>query len=276
MEIQWPLVLFTLVAGAGAGTLAAAGAGEFLGAGRRARFLAGVIALILLVAGGLCSLAHLGQAGNVMAAVTNLGSFSGISLELIALAVAVVVALVYVLVAGREGGASKVVGVLGIAVGLAFAYLSGHGYEAVASRPAWAVLPLSLSYLLSSVATGAFVFVALQRLQGDDADAARTPVLLATIVAALSAVSYVIYAVMVPLGDSVALFWGGAVLVGGVVAAAAGVFAYMRGSAAVVWLALIAALAGGLAFRVVMWMAGSAYLPNLFDIASQDRGLFPL
>lgn len=276
MDIQWPLVLFTLLSGTGAGTLVAAGISEFLGASSKTRFLAGIVSLLLLAAGGLFSVAHLGQAGNFMAAISNIGSLSGISLELISLGVAVVVALVYALVTARDGNASKVIGIVGIVAGAAFAFLSGHGYEAVTVRPAWATPALSLSYLLNALTAGGFVFIALQSVKSDDAGAVKRLALVVGIAAALQAVAYLAYGILAPLGNTSVLHWGGAVLVGGLVSLAIGILIYIKGSSAAAWVGVAAALAGGLAFRAVMWLVGQAYLPNLFDIASQNRGLFPM
>ena len=79
MDIQWPLVVFGLLAGCGGATLAFVGLSEFLGIGRNARRPAALAALALLMVGGCASVAHLAQPANIMAAAANVLSLSGIS-----------------------------------------------------------------------------------------------------------------------------------------------------------------------------------------------------
>ena len=275
MGIEWPLTLFTVVAGAGAGSLAFAGVGEFFGAGKKARSVAAVLAIVLLVAGGCLSLLHLGNPANFMAAATNLFSFSPISLELIFLGLGVIVAVVYLVLVNRESGASKALGVVGILAGVAFAYASGHGYEVIAARPAWATPALTFSYALGELALGGFLFLALQGAFKDEDGSVKKVALVVAVVAALETVAYLAYGAMSPIGDNAALFWGGAVAVGGVIAVVAGLVAWLKGNAAMAWLGVIAVAAGAIAFRAVMWLAGSMDLPSFFDLAANSRGLFP-
>jgi len=268
------LILFTIVAGTGAGVLAFAGIGEFFGTSKKARFVAAIAALILFVVGGLLSLLHLGNPANFMQAAANLFSFSPISMELIFLGLGVIVAIIYLVVVNREGVASKALGVCGIIVGVLFAYFSGHGYEVIAIRPAWATPVLTLSYMLSALTIGGFLFLVFQVIFKDEKAAIKKVALVVTIVAALSLILYIVYGATAPLGDNAALFWGGAVVVGAI-AAIAGLLAYMRNMDAMVYVGVLAALIGGIAFRAVMWLAGSAFLPNFFDVAAHSRSLFP-
>ena len=92
MAIQWPLVIFSLLAGAGGALLAFVGLSGVLGLAKKARVPAAVGALVLLVVGGCASVAHLAQPANIMAAAANVFSFSGISVELIMLGVNAIVA----------------------------------------------------------------------------------------------------------------------------------------------------------------------------------------
>ncbi|MCL1847660.1 MAG: dimethyl sulfoxide reductase anchor subunit [Coriobacteriia bacterium] len=275
MGIEWPLVLFTVFAGAGAGVLAFAGLGEFLGAGKKARFIASILALVLLVVGGCLSLLHLGNASNFMAAATNLFSFSPISLELIFLGLGVVVAIIYLVLVNRESSASKALGVIGIVIGVLFCYASGHGYEVIAVRPAWSTPALTFSYALSALALGGFLFLALQMLFKDEATSVKKMAMVVLVVAALETILYVAYGALAPLGESAAIFWVGAVIVGGVVAVVAGVLAWMKNNAGMAWIGLLTVLIGAIAFRAVMWLAGSMLIPSFFDLAANSRGLFP-
>jgi len=276
MGIEWALVLFTLVAGAGAGILVFAGVGEFFGASKKTRFIAGIASLALFIVGGCLSLLHLGNPGNFMEAAANLMSFSPISLELIFLGFGAVVAIVYIVVANREGMASKIVGVIGIVVGLIFMYVSGHGYEVVATRFAWATPALSISYLLTSLTLGGFLFLLLQVLFKDEAAGMKKVALVVLIVAVLETIALAAYGALAPLGSSAALFWSAAVVIGGIVAIAAGYIVYMKNMEIMVYVGAGAVLIGAVAFRAVMWLAGSSYIQSFFDIAEHSRSLFPL
>ncbi|MDR1015238.1 MAG: dimethyl sulfoxide reductase anchor subunit [Coriobacteriales bacterium] len=275
MAVEWPLLLFTIIAGAGAGILAFAGLGEFLGASRKSRFVAAIISLTLLVVGGLASLPHLENPANFMSAATNLFSFSPISLELIFLGLCAIVAIVYLVVVNREGSASKTVGIIGIVCGVVFAYVSGHGYEVIAVRAAWATPALTLSYLLSALTLGGFLFLTMQVALKDDATCAKKLVLVVLVVAALQTVLYVVYAATAPLEGAAMIMWLGGVVVGGVIAVVAGLLVWMKNMGTMVYLGALAALIGGISFRVVMWLAAAPYIPGFFDLAAQNGGLFP-
>ena len=277
MAVEWSLLLFTVIAGAGAGMLAFAGAGEFLGASKKARFISAIIAVVLMVAGGCVSLLHLGNPINFMAAATNLLSFSPISLELIFLGLGVIVAVVYIVLVNRESNASKILGGIAIVIGAIFAYVSGHGYEVIAVKFAWATPTLTLSYLLSALTLGGFLFLALQVAFKDEEVSIKKIALVALIVAALSTILYAGYGIAAPLGDNAILFWIGSFVVGGLITLAAAVLLYLRmkNIQVLVYVGLATALIGGIIFRAVMWLAGSTYILNFFDLGLNNRSLWP-
>ena len=101
MEIQWPLVLFSLIAGTGGSLFAFVALSELLGGKEKTRFAATVTSLVLIVAGGCLSMLHLASPQNAFAALTNIFSFSGISIELMLLGLTFVVALAYAIVVKR-------------------------------------------------------------------------------------------------------------------------------------------------------------------------------
>jgi anaerobic dimethyl sulfoxide reductase subunit C (anchor subunit) len=276
METQWPLVAFTLLAGSGAGVLAFSGISEFFDIQKRTRSAALIAALVLLVAGGIASVFHLGHPANVMSAAGRLFSGSPISLELLFLGLAVVVAAVYLVVARRGGKALKGIGVAAVIVSLALAYACGHGYEVIGSRPGWATPALGFAYCASGLTVGGFLFLALTVALKEDAAAVRKLAAVAAAVAAVETVAFVAYGLSVPLGENALLFWGGAVIVGGIVAVLAGSALFARQSlGALSYVGLAAALVGGVCFRVLMWALGSPAFPNAFDLANNARGLFP-
>ena len=126
MAIQWPLVLFSLLAGAGGAMLAFAGLSQLLGGSRTVRRRAVWCALALFVIGGLCSVAHLASPLNAISAVTNLLSFSGISIELMLLGASFIAGAAYLVLTREEGrdGAVRVVAVLAVIFGVAIMLLN--------------------------------------------------------------------------------------------------------------------------------------------------------
>ena len=85
MDIQWPLVLFSLIAGTGGSLFAFVALTELVGGKDKTRFAATVTVLVLIVVGGCLSMLHLASPQNAFAALTNIFSFSGISIELMLL-----------------------------------------------------------------------------------------------------------------------------------------------------------------------------------------------
>ena len=158
--IQWPLVLFSLLAGAGGCAFAFAGASEFVGGTKRARFAVGVVSLVLVVVGGLFSVLHLASPQHVMAAVRHVFSFSGVSVELMVLGLVVVVGVAYLVLSKRSGvdGARKGFAVAGIVLGLLLAFVTGHGYV-ISAKAAWFTEILPIAYLGTSLAAGALLFL---------------------------------------------------------------------------------------------------------------------
>ena len=103
MDIQWPLVLFSLIAGTGGSLFAFVGLSQLIGGKEKTRSIATVCALVLIVIGGCLSMLHLASPQNAFAALTNIFSFSGISVELMLLGLTFVAALAYIIVVKRCG-----------------------------------------------------------------------------------------------------------------------------------------------------------------------------
>lgn len=277
IDIQWPLVLFTVVAGMGAGVLVAAGAMQLLDkkADAKVQFVATAVSLALLAVGGCFSLLHLAVPGNVMAAVYNIGSFSGISLELITLGIIFILAAVFAILQKRESeGALKVVAVLGVVSALLFMYFSGHGYV-LESRPAWNTEMLPLAYLGTALASGVFAYgLVLAFAKGEESDfcAFKKMALVAGVVCAVCCAAYAVFLVgAVEVLPTIA-FWGGLVLFGIVGALGVGVFAGMKlepaNAKALMAGGFVVDLIAVFAVRVVMWQTSDCFL-DLFATAVQ-------
>ncbi|WP_080797587.1 DmsC/YnfH family molybdoenzyme membrane anchor subunit [Arabiibacter massiliensis] len=276
--IQWPLVLFTVIAGAGYGAMATAGVARLANRQNEAtRKTALIVVLALLVVGGLMSVFHLAHPERFMGAIANLLSFSGIALELISLAVGVVVAFLFLVFAstGNKAG-EKVMAACSIAVGVVAAFLQGYAYFEVAAQPGWHSLALTFGYLFTSLAAGALIYVAVAAFRKDDEAALRLTGILAVALAALAALSCIAYAASLGAAGLLA----NAALVVAVLTvvcelAAAGLgtwFAFKKRSLPLVVAAAVAALAASIAVRALMWVVAS-YGFNFIWEAAANRGL---
>ncbi|PWM44630.1 MAG: hypothetical protein DBX43_01795 [Coriobacteriia bacterium] len=275
--IQWPLVLFSLLAGAGGCAFAFAGASEFVGGTKRARFVVGVVSLVLVVVGGLFSVLHLASPQHVMAAVRHVFSFSGVSVELMVLGLVVVVGVAYLVLSKRSGvdGARKGFAVAGIVLGLLLAFVTGHGYV-ISAKAAWFTEILPIAYMGTSLAAGALLFL-LVSLAADKEFSAKpwgVPVLAASIVGAVTIVAYLAYLQSAGFDvTSQALVTGLAVVCGIVVAIGCSI-AILRCAAGgnrqtltvLAAVGFVGALAGGLAVRLLMWLFSEGFM-ELFEAA---------
>lgn len=86
-KIQWPLVLFSMLAGCGGCAFAFASIANAMGESTSVTLFVTVVAFVLVIVGAICSMMHLATPKHAFAAVTHLLSFSGISVELIMLGV---------------------------------------------------------------------------------------------------------------------------------------------------------------------------------------------
>ena len=115
MEIQWSLVLFTALSGAGAWLVACAGIDAFKGLARKTVVPAIVVGIALIVIGGLASATHLSHVDRIMAVLAH--PAPGIFLEALLLGIDVVVAVVFLLLyrRGASAGACKALGAVAVA-----------------------------------------------------------------------------------------------------------------------------------------------------------------
>ena len=142
MEIQWPLLIFSVLLGVTSGSFVFLAVGELRGKFREVRFSGALIALICLAVGGCVSVLHMGHPERATHLLGNLGS--GLSKELFVVAIMGVIALVYLVLAKKDyPGVSKVFGVLGGIVGLVLPFVAGSSYL-IAARPAWDSIALPL------------------------------------------------------------------------------------------------------------------------------------
>jgi len=276
MTIQWSLVLFSLLAGTGGCAFVYVAVSEFTNSGATARFTVTLVALILTLLGGCASVAHLALPQNMMAAVRNIGSFSGISIELILIGIVALLMVVYMIIVKREVAATarKVVGVLGLIAGLLLAFFTGHGYV-LQAQPTWNTQALPFAYLGTALAAGAFLYAVFATVQSkEDVDKMALPVGIGAIIGTLSILIYIFAIGLEKAGSEPLVLWGGLVLCGCVAEVLCAVLALTKkalGNPLIVpVVGLAAAFVGALSIRALMWLVGSGFM-LLFDTASGPR-----
>ena len=277
-KIQWPLVLFSMLAGCGGCCFAFAGVAGALGESTTVTLWATGISLVLVVVGAVCSMMHLATPRHAFAAVTHLLSFSGISVELIMLGVvsALMVAYGAACLWFDNELVRLVLGMAGALAGVVLAFVTGHGYL-ISSKPTWNTKKLPLAYTGTALVAGGFLYAVVSVATGG-VWAMELPVkLLLAVCAVFSAVTVAAY--LGHLGMQTAkknptLFWVGIVVCGLVVplACAAILLAPLPSMAfvAVAAVGFVAAMAGGLSLRMLMWIVGAGFL-FFFEDAQANR-----
>lgn len=284
MDIQWPLLIFGLLAGLGMGCLAVASAGILIGKLRELTSSLLWVSLVSLAVGGCISALHMGHMGRVFYVLSNLSS--GISKELIATAVAgvILIALLAVTWRGTIGAAAKVLAVCGLAIAVILPLVTGAAYVEGA-RPAWNTPFLPLMYLGAAAAMGLFcsyLVAVAKKVSAGELKLLGKAAFVAVAAFAVCVALYVGAVAMAPYpdpsrsaarllsGDLAPLFWGVVVVLGlavPLVAAGRAVFAKaqastaaLEGSASVAFVAVafIALLAGSAAIRAIMYLLGSS------------------
>lgn len=266
MSIQWPLLVFSLLAGSGGALLAFTGVAEATGVAKKTRNAAVACALVLLVVGGCASVVHLAQPANIMAAAANVFSFSGISVELIMLGVNVIVGVAYLIASRKEASSSVMRGiaVVGVIAGVVMTFVVGNGYV-MQSQPNWNTALLPLAYTGSGLACGGALYCAIMAAFKEDIAEFKLVGVVAIVAIVIQLAACAAYGAVVASAIDAALYWGGCVGVGSVVALACAIFA--RKTPLAWWAVFAAALVGGIALRAAMWLAGTGFI-DMFSLAA--------
>ena len=144
MEIQWALVLFTVVSGAGAWLFAFSMLGSLLKKDAAPGKMETITAFVLVAVGGCMSVMHLSHVDRILEALNH--PTSGIFIEAAMIGVLCVILAVYFVLLARNSSekARTAVGVLGLLVGMVFTYACGSSYL-MEARPAWQTVTLPLA-----------------------------------------------------------------------------------------------------------------------------------
>jgi len=277
MEIQWPLVFFTLLAGLGAGTFAMVAISEWWGKAERARLPGAVTVLVALAAAGVASVLHLGHPERIFNALGHVGS--GIFFEMLLIGLTGLAAVAYILAlrAGSSAATRKGIATVGLVLAAMLAFIVGYSYV-LPSRPAWNTLLLPLLFIASAAVLGCFCFYLWAALRGADEGTIaglNRATLIALAAQAVLLIAFLVHLAASPFpnptrsplrllaGDLALVFWVGLVLIGLLVP---GLLAMRSrtgkasGLAPVVAaaLGLICVVVGGIALRAPMYVLGTS------------------
>lgn len=249
MDIQWPLVLFTLFSSMGGCLFVFVGLNEFTKKSEVSGFVPGLVAGILAIVGGLCSVFHLEHVERIMNALSR--PTSGIFVEAVLIGCLVVCVAVYLICLKRNVQTGvKAFAVLGMIFGIALSFMAGHSYimEAVEK---WSTELLPLGYLLTALPMGAGLYWALAC---KDEKSGKFMAMCTLVCGALALIGTLAYAGAVDAftGQSMMVVIGG-LLLSGVAPIVCGVIGLKAPKEAYGWAAFACATIGALLFRVLMW-----------------------
>ena len=285
MELQWPLILFTTLTAWACGVFGAQGVLALKGAGKKSQQLLAVVSCVLLALGGIAVFFHLQHWERIFNGFGHITS--GITQELIAIVVFVVVAVAYFVMARKsdDGGTlPKWIAWVAIAISVILAAVCAHSYM-MPARPAWDSVFEVLSIVGAAFLLGPATCAVVLAAKGEDADACGLPAVAGSAIGAVCTAAYAAFIQMsagsftevgnyfdptrptramvdasAALGDQVVLLWLGAVVVGAVAPLACAIIAKRKNDANS-WklfgaVAVVAALVGAVCLRVAFYNAG--------------------
>lgn len=260
MEVQWALVLFTVVSGTGAWLFAWSSIQALARRGELPAKTEAVIAFVLLVVGGCLSVLHLKHVDRIFEALNH--PTSGIFVEAAMIGVMCVIVAVYfiLLVRNSSEGARKAVAVIGAVVGIVFSFACGASYM-MEARAAWMTYMLPLGYCATAAAAGAGLNALTKALAKADEDALSFAGLLAIVGGVVALVVCAVFCVQTGsyIAENGAAAWVVVLFVALVVTVAGGAYLYKKPSGALgVSAAVLAAgVIGAIGLRVAMWLVGT-------------------
>lgn len=254
MEIQWSLILFTVITGAAGWGLAALAVEEVRKNVDRGGFAIALALLVVLVIGGCASVTHLSHPENMLAALSH--PTSGIFVEAALIGITSVATAIYLILKRRGATANAIKGfaIAAGAFGVLLSFMAGASYV-VASQPAWDTPLTPICYGLTCFPEGIALYMLLASAARVQFDSKLFGLVLG-IAGVLSALVSVVWGTTSGFFSEIAGCVGIAAVTG-IVAAAAGFIA--RSGKNIIVLAAIAllfAIAAAIAYRYGMWAVG--------------------
>lgn len=272
MEIQWPLVFFTLLSTIGCGAFLFVTGSELLGRWEGFRKPLIIIAIISLIIGGVASTLHLGHPERMLFAFSNLKS--GIAQEALLFLATIVVVFLYSYLYQKQQSksAQKILSVIGFLLSLIYLFVLGKTYV-IQARPAWNTWLLPFVSIAAGIVFGSFILYFLVAYKGskkDENQAAEVNkiALFSLIVEAFLIGLFVLFLLNSPdvgmeklfSSEISLLLWGGVVLIGLLIPIALTVWkaASKQGSLAlpVSIMSLLCVIVGGVTFRSMHYILG--------------------
>jgi len=223
-------------------------------------FAASLVALCVMLVGGIASVMHLAHPENILSALNH--PTSGIFIEAVLVGLSLVCMLVFIILLKKDtsDGAQKAFAVIGAILGIVLSFEAGKSYM-MASAGVWNTWLLPLGYLCTVIPAGAAAYLAVVA-ENADAESVKLPAMLLIIGGCLAAVMSLAYVLSAGAAANVAgLLYGGCILCGGVVPAVCGVMIMRKPEQARMFacVALVGALIGAVSFRCIMW---AIYMPS--------------
>lgn len=160
MAIQWPLALFTLLAGGAGWLLVWTCVNELTGQVKDPllRYKELLCVAILAVVGGCCSAMHLSHVDRMLGALSH--PTSAIFTEAVMVGLVFLLCIVYMVLAYRQAKPTtlKVVAVIGIILGVIISYATGAGYV-MSGRPNWNTPLMPICYAATASAFGSMLYL---------------------------------------------------------------------------------------------------------------------
>jgi anaerobic dimethyl sulfoxide reductase subunit C (anchor subunit) len=294
MEIQWPLIIFTLCITLASGLLGGLGLLGLLkkSVSKKAARAVIIAAAVVLVVGGAASFLHLQHWDRAFNGFGHLTS--GITHEMIGAVVMLILLLIAFMLLRKNKALPPWMNSVAVVFAIVFTLLLANSYY-MPARPVWATFALYLYYLAQTLLLGSVGLWVILASMKEESASVLTKWTAATAVFQLVVLG--IYAMVIAgtasqfpqwgsyfdwtapnrpatdfnligkliSGEAAPLFWGGAIVAGGIIPALLGFF-QKKGSKTVVTFALasvavVCALGGGVAFRVALYLLGNTVVP---------------
>lgn len=252
IAIQWALVVFKLLAGAGAGIIGFVGIAELFGSRAEPSRKALIAGIVLLVIGGCAALLQVGKPAGIMSVVSNLKLESPISWELVSYGIAVIVGVVYLALAKSKNALIKPVAIIAIIVAVAVGFTSGYSHMSLTGMRSWHNAAIPASFLFSALSLGSLGYLALSK-KAEDEKGFGLITIAAIALGALATVSYIAYGVTANLGEYQVMYWALAPILGGAASTFASFMLRTKDSAVWLYAGLACALIGAATFRAIIW-----------------------
>lgn len=166
MEIQWPLVAFTCLTGAGGWLLVCAAIDRFKQCTVKTNSIANIVGFVIVVIGGLASVLHLSHPENILGALNR--PTSGIFTEAVLTGLTALMCFVCWIVEKKSDskGAVKVFAVLAAVFGAVLSFSSGASYM-MGSQPTWNTPLLPIGFLAVAIPLGVSLYLGIAKLKGE-------------------------------------------------------------------------------------------------------------